>query len=80
MELQKEWLEFLELLGGHGVRYLMVGGLAVSAHGRERYTKELDVFVDSSEANARRLGSALAEFGLPRLAGRGESSASHIGS
>lgn len=64
MELQPEWNEFLRLLKHHGVRFVMVGGLAVAFHGHERYTKDLDVLVDPSEANARRLGKALVEFGF----------------
>jgi hypothetical protein len=42
----------------------MVGGLAVGIHGHERYTKDLDLLVDPGEANARRLGKALVEFGF----------------
>lgn len=64
MELQPEWNEFLGLLMQHGVRFVMVGGLAVGVHGHERYTKDLDLLVEPSEANARRLGSALTEFGF----------------
>ena len=68
MELQPEWNEFLGLLKHHGVRFVLVGGLAVGVHGHERYTKDLDVLVDPSEANARRLGKALAEFGFSATA------------
>ncbi|HEX8107667.1 MAG TPA: hypothetical protein VF516_08050 [Kofleriaceae bacterium] len=64
MELQPEWNEFLRLLKHHGVRFVLVGGLAVGIHGHERYTKDLDLLVDPSEANARRLGKALVEFGF----------------
>jgi hypothetical protein len=64
VELQPEWNEFLRLLKRHGVRFVMVGGLAVSVHGHARYTKDLDVLVDPTEANARRLGKALVEFGF----------------
>lgn len=64
MELQPEWNEFLRLLKHHGVRFVMVGGLAVAFHGHERFTKDLDLFVDPSEANARRLGKALVDFGF----------------
>jgi hypothetical protein len=52
------------LLKHHGVRFVMVGDLAVAVHGHERYTNDLDVLVDPTEANARRLGSALADFGF----------------
>jgi len=64
VELQQEWNEFLRLLKHHGVRFVLVGGLAVGIHGHERYTKDLDLLVDPSEANARRLGKALVEFGF----------------
>jgi predicted nucleotidyltransferase len=64
VELQPEWNEFLRLLKHHGVRFVLVGGLAVGIHGHERYTKDLDLLVDPSEANARRLGKALVEFGF----------------
>ena len=64
MELQPEWNEFLRLLKHHGVRFVMVGGIAVGVHGHVRYTKDLDLLIDPSEANARRLGNALVEFGF----------------
>jgi hypothetical protein len=69
VELQPEWNEFLRLLKHHGVRFVMVGGVAVAYHGHERYTKDLDLLVDPSEPNARRLGKALTEFGF-RATGR----------
>jgi hypothetical protein len=36
----------------------------IRAHGRERYTKDLDVFVKPTKANARGLGRVLAESGF----------------
>lgn len=44
-----------------------MGAHALAAHGRPRATQDLDLFVDPTEANARRLGAALAEFGYPAL-------------
>lgn len=67
MELQPEWNEFLGLLMQHGVRFVLVGGLAVGVHGHERYTNDLDVLIDPSEANARRLGKALADGEIPAI-------------
>lgn len=64
VELQPEWNEFLVLLSRHRVRFLLVGGHAVGVHGHERYTKDLDVLVEPSLANARRLGRARADFGF----------------
>ncbi|MBA3461301.1 MAG: hypothetical protein H0T46_15165 [Deltaproteobacteria bacterium] len=65
MELHFDWKEFLSLLMRHGVRFVIVGGHALAANGRPRYTEDLDVFVDRTEANARRLVRALDEFGYP---------------
>jgi len=40
------------------VRYLVVGGVAGVLHGNPRFTKDLDLFVDMSEANLKKLISA----------------------
>lgn len=39
--LSKDFKEFIELLNGHKVRYVVVGGYAVAFHGYPRYTKDL---------------------------------------
>lgn len=64
VKFQRDWSEFLEIFGRHGVRFLLVGAHAMAAHGRVRATLDLDVFVQSTPANARRIGEALAEFGF----------------
>lgn len=68
LELHPDWKEFLQLLIRHRARFLVVGGHAVAANGRPRYTEDLDVWVDPTEANARRVGKALEGFGLPAAA------------
>jgi hypothetical protein len=54
--------EFIALLNAHRVRYLIVGGYAVAFHARPRATKDIDVLVDLSVANARRARAALLDF------------------
>lgn len=54
--------EFIESLNVHRVRYLIIGGYAVAFHARPRATKDIDVLVDRTVANARRVIRALAEF------------------
>ncbi len=44
-----------------GVDYIMVGGLAVGAHGAPRGTKDLDICPDPDDGNLRRLADFLAE-------------------
>ena len=64
MELQPDWKEFLSLLMHHGVRFVVIGGHALAANGRPRYTEGFDVFVEPTEANARRLVKTLVAFGF----------------
>lgn len=48
-----------------GVRYLVVGGYAVSFHHRPRTTKDLDLWIDASDENRERIAQALTKFGVP---------------
>ena len=66
--LFNEWSEFLRLLTRHRVRFVLVGGHAVAVHARPRHTEDLDVFVDPTLANARRLHAALVDFGFESVA------------
>jgi hypothetical protein len=70
VELPHEWNEFLSVLKRHGVRFLLVGAHAVAAHGRPRFTQDLDILVEPTPVNARRVAAAIREFrssGLVRL-------------
>jgi Nucleotidyl transferase of unknown function (DUF2204) len=64
MELNRDFSEFIASCAAHDVRYLIVGGYAVAAHGHPRFTKDLDVWVWVDEQNANRLVSALDDFGF----------------
>jgi len=44
---------------------LIVGAYAVMKYTEPRYTKDLDIWVDATPDNARRVFKALAEFGAP---------------
>lgn len=65
--LSKDFKEFIELLNGHRVRYLVVGGYAVAFHGYPRYTKDLDVWIELSPENADNVIKALEAFGFGSL-------------
>lgn len=67
-KLPHDWSAFIASLTSHRVRFLIVGAHAMAQHGAARYSLDLDVFVDPTLANARRLGAALADFGFPALA------------
>ncbi len=67
MELSQDFKEFIASLNASRVRYLVVGGYAVAMHGHPRYTKDLDVWVDCTAANAKRVVRAFADFGFESL-------------
>ncbi len=50
-------------LNAAGVRYLIVGGLAVNAHGHVRYTNDLDLVISLEPANIRLGLDTLARLG-----------------
>lgn len=54
--------EFIASLNAHRVRYLVIGGYAVGFHARPRATKDIDILVDRSAANARRTLAAIRSF------------------
>jgi predicted nucleotidyltransferase len=62
--LNRNFQEFIALLNARGVKYLVVGGYAVGFHGHPRYTKDLDVFIAVSDANAGKLVEVFKEFGF----------------
>jgi predicted nucleotidyltransferase len=57
-----DFVEFIASLNARGVRFLIVGGYAVAFHARPRATKDIDVLIDRSPANARRARVAIVEF------------------
>jgi hypothetical protein len=63
--MEQNLKELLFALNKHGVKYVIVGGYAVFVHAQPRMTKDLDVFIESSPANALAIYKALADFGAP---------------
>ena len=66
--LSPDFRDMLSALSGEGAEYLLVGGYALAAHGLPRATKDLDLWVNPTRANAERVLRALREFGAPRFA------------
>lgn len=65
--MTKDFEELFACLTARNVRALVVGGYAVAFHGRPRFTKDVDVFVEASVENAERLVQALSDFGFGGL-------------
>ncbi len=65
MKINSDFKDLLRNLNAAGVRYLIVGGYAVMAHTEPHYTKDLDLWIEPTESNARKVLAALAHFGAP---------------
>jgi hypothetical protein len=63
--MSPDFKEILSTFNEHEVRYLVVGAHAVMKYSEPRYTKDLDIWVEASKENAKRVFSALKEFGAP---------------
>jgi hypothetical protein len=66
--LSDDWREFLSLLISHRVKYLLIGAHALAVHGQPRFTADLDIFVEASPTNARRIRDVLEAFGFGSVA------------
>ncbi|SMB96752.1 Nucleotidyl transferase AbiEii toxin, Type IV TA system [Thermanaeromonas toyohensis ToBE] len=49
-----------EALNEAGVKYILVGGIAINFHGLPRMTHDIDLLIDSSPENVRKIKEALA--------------------
>jgi hypothetical protein len=64
IRLPPDLREFLRLLHEHDVRYLLVGGYAVSYHGYARATADMDVWIAIEESNSTKVVDTLRDFGF----------------
>lgn len=67
MIIYSDFKEFIQLLNKHKVKYLLVGGYAVSLYSRPKSTQDIDIFIESSMPNANKILKVLDEFGLASL-------------
>ena len=67
MDLNRDYQELLQSFVSHNVRFLIVGGYALAAHGHPRYTKDLDIWVWTDPSNAERIVMSLESFGFAGL-------------
>ena len=63
--MNPDFNDLVDILLAHDVRFLIVGGIALAAHGLPRATGDLDIWVEAGRENALRVYAALSEFGAP---------------
>ena len=61
-------IDLLRSLDRHGVRYVIIGGVAVGLHGYARATKDLDVIIEPSAENIERLWAFIEDVDAEPLA------------
>jgi len=62
MRIEKDYRDFLKLLGAKKAKYLIVGGYAYSYYAEPRYTRDIDILVEATEENGAKVVAAIAEF------------------
>jgi hypothetical protein len=65
MAINPDFRDLYAALNDAGARYLLVGGHAVAFHAQPRFTKDLDIWIDPTPANASSVFKALEVFGAP---------------
>ena len=65
MAISPDYRDLLSAFNGAEVRYLVVGAHAVSFHAEPRFTVDLDLWIQATLGNARKVRSALSAFGAP---------------
>ena len=63
--MYRDYKDLLSAFHAHGVKYLIVGGYAVTFHAQPRATKDIDLFIKADPANAQATYAALSPFGAP---------------
>ena len=65
MAVNPDFRDLFAALNEAGAKYLLVGGYALAYHSHPRYTRDLDVWVEPTDSNARAVLAALGAFGAP---------------
>ncbi len=61
----QDYKDILEIFNSRDIEYLVVGAYAMGNFGYTRSTHDIDLWVNKSEKNAKKICDALEEFGVP---------------
>lgn len=62
--LPEDFKDFLRLLNGKTVKYLLIGGYAVGYHGYPRATNDIDFWIEISPENISKIIAVIRDFGF----------------
>ena len=60
----EESVGFWKVLQTYEVKFIMVGGYATNLHGYQRYTGDIDIWIEDTKENRERLRLAFKEYGI----------------
>ena len=60
-----DFKDFINALNTFEVEYILIGGYSVILHGYSRTTGDLDIWVNKTEENYRKMEKAFNLFGIP---------------
>ncbi len=63
--ISSDYRDILSVFIEEGVEYLVVGAYALAAHGLPRATGDIDLWVNATSENARKVWRSLKKFGAP---------------
>jgi hypothetical protein len=61
----EDFRDFIDCFNRFDVKYILVGGYSVILHGYSRTTGDMDVWVERTSENYRKIVRAFADFGMP---------------
>ena len=62
---KEDFRDFIDALNLNSVKYILVGGFSVILHGHERTTGDMDLWLERSAENYKKLALAFLHFGMP---------------
>ena len=60
-----DFAEFIQCLNNANVKYLLIGGYATIIHGYSRTTGDLDIWVERTSTNYKKIQKAFESFSMP---------------
>ncbi len=67
MKVEKDFVDLLRLFDRNRVKYCVIGAYALAFYATPRYTKDLDILVEPSINNSKKIIKSLVEFGFGSL-------------
>ncbi len=64
MRYEKDFADFLRFLNKNKVRYCIIGAFAVGYYGYPRFTNDIDILIEPTPGNAKRIIKVIEEFGI----------------